>query len=48
VLNRRLQRISRSPSPPFITAQAYEGEEFHSAEVTALQVSAQPDAWAPR
>jgi zinc protease len=45
VLNRRLQRLSRSPSPPFISAQAYKGDEFHSAEVTALQVSAQPDAW---
>ena len=45
VLNRRLQRISRSQAPPFITAQSGEEEEFHSAEVTALQLSAQPDAW---
>jgi zinc protease len=45
VLNRRLERLSRSASPPFITAQSYKGDEFHSAEVTALQLSAQPDAW---
>jgi zinc protease len=45
VLNRRLQRISRSPAPPFIVAQSGEENLFRSAEVTSLQLSAQPDGW---
>ena len=45
VLNRRLQRLTRSASPPFITARSYKGDELHSAEITGLQVSAKPDAW---
>jgi zinc protease len=45
VLNRRLQRLSRSAAPPFITAQGVKGDEFDSAEVTMLQLSAQPDKW---
>jgi zinc protease len=47
VLNRRLQRISRADDPPFIAAQAAEGDEYHSAEVTELYVQAQPGKWKP-
>jgi zinc protease len=47
VLNRRLQRLSRSASPPFILAVSSKNDMFHSAEVTTVQVSAQPDGWRP-
>jgi zinc protease len=45
VLNRRLGQIARSEDPPFIAAQSSKDDAFHSAEVTALAVSAQPDRW---
>ncbi len=45
VLNRRLERISRAPSPPFISAQASAGDTEHSAKIATVQVIAQPDAW---
>lgn len=45
VLNRRLERISREPSPPFISAQASVGDTEHSAKIATLQVIAEPDAW---
>ncbi|HET9161695.1 MAG TPA: pitrilysin family protein, partial [Caulobacteraceae bacterium] len=43
--NRRLERISRSASPPFIFAGAFAGDQFHSADVTSLSVTAQPGKW---
>lgn len=45
VLNRRLQRIGRSPSPPFISAQASVGDTEHSAKIASIQVIADPVAW---
>ena len=47
VLNRRLQRLYRSETPPFISAASYKGDFIHSAEATILSVSAQPDKWRP-
>jgi len=44
-LNRRLDRLVRQDNPPFISAGAYDGDEFHSAKVTTLQVSARPGEW---
>jgi zinc protease len=45
VLNRRLQRLARAPSPPFIGAQSFKGDALHSAEVAGLQVLARPEQW---
>jgi zinc protease len=45
VLNRRLERLTRSASPPFISASAYSTDLYHSAKVVGLQVSAEPGAW---
>jgi zinc protease len=45
VFNRRLERISRSAAPPFIFAGAFQGDQFHSADVTSLSVTAQPGKW---
>jgi zinc protease len=47
VLNRRLQRLYRSETPPFLSAAGYKGDLIHSAEATIVSVSAQPDKWAP-
>jgi zinc protease len=47
VLNRRLGRLARSDSPPFLTAQAAKGDYLESAEVTELYVSSQPGKWKP-
>ncbi|HVY32817.1 MAG TPA: insulinase family protein, partial [Caulobacteraceae bacterium] len=45
VLNRRLGRLSRQASPPFISASAGRGGVFDSAIVTTIQVMAEPDGW---
>lgn len=45
VLNRRLERLARSDAPPFIGAGANKGDEFRSAEVTTIQVRAEPETW---
>ncbi|MDB5499769.1 MAG: peptidase family [Phenylobacterium sp.] len=45
VLNRRLSALSRSPHPPFIAAGAFKTDQGHSAEVTMLNLIAQPDGW---
>ncbi len=45
VLNRRLSHIARTDSPPFLSAGAFEGDEFHSAEVTSLQVTPNGADW---
>jgi zinc protease len=47
ILNRRYERISRSGSAPFLSAGAAEGDEFHSAKVTALQMTSAAGAWQP-
>ncbi|HEY5411724.1 MAG TPA: insulinase family protein [Caulobacteraceae bacterium] len=47
VLNRRLQRLSRADNPPFISAQAFQGDDLDSAQVSELYVSAQPGKWKP-
>ena len=45
VLNRRLDRLVRADDPPFLGASAYRSDDFHSAEVTALQTIAKPGGW---
>lgn len=45
VLNRRLERLARADTPPFIGASADKGDEFHSAEMTSLSVRAETGAW---
>ncbi|MGZ3314886.1 MAG: M16 family metallopeptidase [Caulobacteraceae bacterium] len=45
VLNRRLGRIARSNSPPFLSAGAYSGDEEHSAKVAALSINANGTDW---
>ena len=47
VLNRRLDHLARSDTPPFIGAQASKDDTFHSAESTTIAVSAQPAQWRP-
>jgi zinc protease len=46
VFNRRLQRISRSAQPPFISAGAFVGGYFNSAEITSIEATASPGRWA--
>jgi zinc protease len=45
VLNRRLQRLARSPQPPFLGAGAFESNEYDAAEITMLVVNAEPSGW---
>ncbi|MFI4966200.1 MAG: M16 family metallopeptidase [Caulobacterales bacterium] len=45
VLNRRLSALARSPQPPFLGAVAFKTDEGHSAELTMLNLVAQPDGW---
>ncbi|HEX4709377.1 insulinase family protein [Phenylobacterium sp.] len=45
VLNRRLSALSRSGQPPFIAAGAFKADQGHSAEITMLNLIAQPDGW---
>jgi len=47
VLNRRFERIYRAENPPFISAQSLKGDDAHSAEVTEIYLTAQPDKWKP-
>jgi zinc protease len=45
VLDRRLERIARGGSPPFLTAGASTGDESHSARVTELDANANGGDW---
>ena len=45
VFNRRLERLARADAPPFIGAGADKDDEFRSAELTSLQVRADPATW---
>jgi zinc protease len=45
VLNRRFSAIARSAAPPFIGASAVNYDETRSAEITLLNVVAEPDRW---
>ena len=45
VLNRRLSALARAPQPPFLGAAAYKTDEVRSAEITMLNVGAEPDRW---
>ena len=45
VLNRRLQVLSRSDSPPFIVGVALENDQEHAAQITTLAATAQPGRW---
>ncbi|HEX2802009.1 MAG TPA: insulinase family protein [Phenylobacterium sp.] len=45
VLNRRFSAIARSPEPPFIGAASFKTDLGRSAEVTLVNVGAEPDQW---
>lgn len=45
VLNRRYSAIARGASPPFLSAQAYKGEQDDAAEMAAIFVSAETGRW---
>ena len=45
VLNRRLEKLSRSDHPPFLGAGSGAEPLFRSAEVTSVQASTSPDKW---
>ena len=45
VLNRRLQRLSRSQTPPFLGAGAFESDEYDAAELALVVVNAEPTKW---
>lgn len=46
VLNRRLDRISRSPGAPFIAAQVARSNTLRSAKLTSLSIDTTPQDWA--
>ena len=45
VLNRRLERLARAAEPPFIAAAGFRSNQFLSAQVTTLAVTARPGEW---
>ncbi|HEX6859771.1 MAG TPA: insulinase family protein [Caulobacteraceae bacterium] len=45
VLNRRLERLARAEDAPFIAAGAFRSNQFKSAEITTLSVTAKPGDW---
>ena len=45
VLNRRMGALARSAHPPFLGAAAFKASQGHSADVTMLNLAAQPDGW---
>jgi zinc protease len=45
VLNRRLDRLVRADDPPFLGANAYRSDEFHSGEITTVETVAKPGDW---
>jgi zinc protease len=45
VLDRRFSALGRSEHPPFIVAGAFRSDEGHSADVTMINLMAQPDRW---
>jgi zinc protease len=45
VLNRRFSAISRAADPPFIGASGVKYDENRSAEITLVNVVAEPDRW---
>jgi zinc protease len=47
VLNRRLERITRSDAPPFLNAGSSRGNAVRSARVTSLQITARGGDWKP-
>jgi zinc protease len=47
VLNRRFSALARSAAPPFLGAGAAKFDQSRSAELTMLNVAAEPDRWRP-
>jgi zinc protease len=45
VLGRRLEAVARGDNPPFIAAGASRYTELKSADITQVQISAQPGRW---
>ena len=45
VLNRRLEKLSRSDHPPFLSAGSGSEPLFRSADVTSVRGSTSPDTW---
>ncbi len=47
VLNRRLEAIARGGQPPFLSAGAFAGDQFRTARITTMAVTARPGEWRP-
>lgn len=47
VLNRRFSALARAADPPFIGAAGAKFDQNRSAEITILNVNAEPDRWRP-
>jgi len=45
VLNRRLATLARDPTPPFISAGVFHGNQLRAEQVTGVLVYSQPDHW---
>jgi zinc protease len=45
VLNRRLQVLTRSDTPPFIVGVALQNDQEHAAQITTLAATVQPGGW---
>jgi zinc protease len=45
VLNRRMQGLARSATPPFLSAGAFKSDQFKAAEATLLVINAEPTRW---
>ena len=45
VLNRRLATLARDPTPPFLSAGAFRGNQLRAERVTGVAVYAQADRW---
>lgn len=43
--NRRLYALSRASDAPFISAGSFKGDQIHSADVTAIYVTARANGW---
>jgi zinc protease len=45
VINRRMQALARSATPPFLGAGAFKSDQFRAAEATLLVINAEPTGW---
>ena len=45
VFNRRLSTLARTPNPPFLSAGAFRGDQYHAADLTQVLVNADAARW---